>query len=149
MKTKVLKQFLVGSLAGLFISICITVVYSFIYGEGNYLVATPSLITARGSELSAFIFQSVLSMLLGSIFAISDNIFKNDNLSLTSQTVMHFAVSLISLTTISTLNHWFPVNIINIIANTVLCVFIYIIIWFAHYMYYKKQVEVINSKLSK
>ncbi len=148
MKTKVLRQFFIGTLIGLFISICINLVFSFIYGNGDFLVATPSLVLAKGNEINAFIFQNILSMLLGGIFGVTNNVYENDNLSLTAQTIIHFAITFTTVTTVATLNHWFPFNILNFIAYTLQWIAIYFIIWFAHYMYYKKQVKDINKKLS-
>lgn len=149
MKTKLLKLFLTGALVGLFISICISVAYSISYGGGEYLVATPSLIESRGSELNAFVFQSITSMILGGVMTIIGLIYENDKWGLTKQTMLHLLGTIITVTTIATLNKWVVFNVKSLVVYTLIWMKMYFVIWLANYIYYAITIKKINEKIVK
>ncbi|WP_349409902.1 DUF3021 family protein [Pseudalkalibacillus sp. SCS-8] len=61
---------------------------------------------------------------------------------------VHFIVALMSFIGVGVWAKWFPADLSIIITSVIMFIFIFAIIWIAHYFYWKNQIKKMNEKLS-
>ena len=91
MKKELLFRCLGGALGGIVISYFIEIGVSIAIGDGNFYPCVPGLAERYGSEITAVIIQTLLSVLLGMGFAGASYIWDRDDWSLLKQTGIYFA----------------------------------------------------------
>ena len=90
MKKKMLLRGVLGIPLGISISYVISIITSFIYGNGKFFVCSPLLIEYAGYEINAVVLQTVLSALLGMIFAGGSVVWDMEQWSIAKQTGIYF-----------------------------------------------------------
>ncbi|MFV0519287.1 MAG: DUF3021 domain-containing protein [Lachnospirales bacterium] len=143
---KIFDSILIGALIGLFINFICMIITSRIYGTGEFLPATPSLIVSQGNELNAFIFQGVTSMIFGAICSVTSLIYSNEKLSTVFATLIHFSIIFISYTVMSKINYW-SLGGINY-ASIIFFLLIYVVLWILSYTYDYFLIKHMNKKLN-
>lgn len=148
MKKKILSRSLVGAPIGLTICTLITIIFSLIYGNGEYFPTPHELIAACGSELKAVLLQTVFGMIYGAVWGGASVIWEMENWSLMKMTLCHLAVCSIASFPIAWILQWMPHSLLG--AGIFFGIFfaIYAAIWCFQYAVSKRQIEQINSKLN-
>lgn len=147
MKKKVLARSLLGAPQGVAISVAITIIISFVVGDGNYYAVVPQLAADCGSELNAVLLQTVFSLLYGATWGGASAIWENESWSLLRQTATHLAVCSVASLPIAYLLRWMDRSVSGIIAYFGLFFGIYLIVWLVLYFSVKRRVEQLNKKV--
>lgn len=148
MKKQVILRGLIGIPIGICISYFITIIISLIFAHGYYSPAAPSLTQQLGSEISAVIFQTVLSGILGAVFAASSVIWETD-WNIAKQTGIYFLITSITMLPIAYLTHWMEHSITGFLIYFGIFVLFYLIIWIVQYLIWKNKIKQINDKVTK
>lgn len=149
MKKKILVRSLVGAPVGLTICTVITIIFSLIYGNGEYYPVTHELKTMCRSEIQAVILQTVLGMVYGAMWGGASVIWEIENWSLLKMTLSHFVICSTASFPIAYCLQWMPHTLLGTFRFFGMFFAIYAIIWFSGYYAMKKQVEQMNNKLKE
>ncbi len=149
MKKKILFRILLGAPIGVTISLIITIIISICLGKGEYYSAAPELIDWCGNEITAVIVQMICSMFIGAVYSGASVIWEIENWSLTKQTLIHFAVFVISFAPISFVLYWMPHNIFGALSYATSFILMYIFIWVSMYFSIKSKINKMNSQLKE
>lgn len=149
MKKQLVFRALIGFPIGVFISNLISLIISYIFGNGYYITCAPEVITRFGSEIMAATVQFLLSGVVGAVYAAASIIWNVDSWSLFRTTVTHFFIIAITFLPISILMGWCALNLQGILSYLGLFAFIYFCIWISQYFAYKKKIQKINQALKK
>lgn len=147
MKKKVISRALLGFPVGILIGYVITILISLLFAKGYYSPCVPELVEAMGNEIHAVILQAVLSGLLGSAFSASSIIWEIENWSIAKQTGIYFVVTALVMMPVAYALNWMEHSFTGFVKYFGIFIIIFIIIWFIQYMFWKKKIEQINSKL--
>ncbi|MGB4984270.1 MAG: DUF3021 domain-containing protein [Erysipelotrichaceae bacterium] len=147
MKKEIFKRALLGFPLGIAIGYVISIISSLIFANGYYSACVPMLIEKMGSEINAVILQTVLSGLLGSVFAGSSIIWELDEWSIIKQTVIYFMIISITMIPIAYITNWMEHSIEGFLIYFLVFVVIFSIIWLTQYLIWKANITKINSKL--
>lgn len=147
MKRKVILRGLIGAPLGLSISFITAIIISAIAGDGKFYPVVPKLVTDFDSELSAVIFQSVISIIYGAVWGGASTIWETESWSLLKQTVIHLIICSLVTLPIAYCTHWMEHNILGIVKYFSIFFGIYFLIWIFQYIPTKKQLRLINEKL--
>jgi hypothetical protein len=133
---------LIGIPVGVFINVTIMLIISLSLGKTvNY----ESAIT--DSPLSSFLFNYIISMIVGFTFAFGSAIFEVDKWSITKQTFLHFILTTCVFIPSAIIGGWTQPDIVSILIYIVVFVILYVLIWLIQYYYWKKRIKKINEKL--
>ncbi len=149
MKKKILFRSLLGAPVGATISLIITVVISLSSGGGEYVPAAQGLTDLCGGEIAAVAVQLVCSMLIGAIYGGASVIWEIEKWSLTKQTLLHFAVFVISFAPISYLLYWMPHNLYGALGYAAVFLIMYLLIWMSIYFPIKAKIKKMNKQLKE
>ena len=149
MTKKLLIRGAFGFPMGVFIGVTITIIISWILGQGTYLPIVPGFNEAVGSQLGAVTLQYLLTGLVGLGCALSSVIFEMESWSILKQTVLHFLAISLSLLPISYVCRWMDHSVQGFLIYFGLFAGIYLIIWLIRYFIYRKKVDRINDHLKK
>jgi hypothetical protein len=141
---KQIKKIISGAFIGVGIGFTINLIYSHAYGY--YVSGVPSFIQQFDTELYAITLQTIIFMVLGVIQSYSSDIMKNEEKSLTYNTITHFIVIMSPLLVVAYVLHWSR-NLIGILSIGILISLVYGIIWIAMYLGIKAQINKINSNI--
>lgn len=154
MNTKTLKQQLIslglfGFPLGVTIGYVITILVSLGVGDGRYYAVNEPLIAFAGGELNAVMLQALLGGILGMGYAMASVVWDIDSWSLARKTAVYLVIGCVLLFPISYIAHWMPRNVVGVLVYVGIFVVIFVVVWLAQYMIYKRQVNEMNSKLSR
>lgn len=99
-----------GAPIGLTICTMITIVFSLIYGDGEYLAVSHDLAAQCGSEIEAVILQTAFGMLYGAIWGGASVIWEMENWSLMKMTITHLVICSVISFPIAYFMQWMPHN---------------------------------------
>lgn len=147
MMKKTVQRSLLGFPLGVFIAYTITVAISFFQKDGSYLPVVPSLTVSMGGELNAVVLQYILSGILGVGFAAGSVIWENEDWSILKRTVTHWVVTSVVMFPIAYISRWMEHTIAGIVSYILIFMAIYVVIWLAQYIAWRRKVQEINQKL--
>lgn len=149
MKKQLLARGIIGALAGLAIGQMVMIVISLCVGDGMVLPVPPQLALQAGSELAAYILQTLAVMLYGGCWAAASCIWQVERWSLLRQTVLHFALSSLSALPIAWLLCWFPHTWAGCAAYFLYFLLLYACIWAGNYLSVRARVRAMNKRLAR
>ncbi len=149
MKKKILVRSLMGAPIGLTICTVITIIFSLIYGNGEYYPVTHELTAMCRSEIQAVILQTVLGMVYGAMWGGASAIWEIENWSLLKMTLSHLAICSTASFPIAYCLQWMPHTLLGAFMFFGMFFAIYAVIWFFGYYAMKKQVKQMNNKLKE
>ena len=109
----------------------------------------PLLALQMGSELTAYILQTLAVMLYGCCWAAASCIWQVERWSLMKQTLIHFAVSSLSALPIAWLLCWFPHTWAGCAAYFLYFLLLYACIWAGNYLSVRARVRAMNKRLPR
>lgn len=134
---------LIGAMAGMCIGQIITLIISTGIGDGSFLPAMPQLVARCGSEWNAVFLQTVLTALLGIVFAEAAILFLYEHWSFLKQCVVHFFITAVFYVPF-TLLCWMPVSLFNALLMLGTLLFTYAVNWLIQYHISCRAVKAIN-----
>lgn len=149
MKKEVVVRCLIGAPIGIAISTIITIIISFVIGDGTFYAVVPELIDDCGNEINAVLLQTVFSLLYGAAWAGASVIWKIENWSILRQTLTHLLIVSLATFPIAYFLRWMNHSVSGILLYFGIFVVIYAIIWFSQYSSIKKRVEQFNAKVKE
>lgn len=149
MKKKIIIRCLLGAPIGLAISTLITIIFSLLYGDGNYYPVVPELISDCGNEINAVLLQAVCSFIYGAAFAGASAIWELEDWSILRQTVTHLVICSAGTFPIAYFMRWMPHNTPGFLLYFGIFFGIYAFIWLSKYTATKKRIEQMNAKLKE
>ena len=136
-----------GALGGIVISYFIEIGVSIAIGDGNFYPCVPGLAERYGSEITAVIIQTLLSVLLGMGFAGASYIWDRDDWSLLKQTGIYFAVVTILMMTISYVCEWMEHSVKGFVSYFAIFLAIFVAVWIIRYSFWKLRIAKIKGKI--
>lgn len=122
---------------------------SLIEGEGQYYPVVPALVTEAGTEMMAVLWQYLLAGLSGMGAAAASVVWEADDWSILKQTVVHFLILSLSFLPVAYFCHWMTHTVTGVATYFLIFIAAYVVIWFALYTYWKKNVRSINDRLDE
>jgi hypothetical protein len=124
------------------------IIISLSMGGGRLYPAPPQLVALCKSEIAAVILQTILTGLIGVVFAAGSVVFEIEKWSIIKQCLVHFAI---------TTSFWLPISYYFWTSHTTISVIsccasflgTYIIIWLIQYFVWRNNVKKINEKLGE
>jgi len=147
MKKKILFRSLFGAPVGVTISLIITIIISLCIGGGEYLPAPQDLIAWCGNEITAVIVQIICSMLIGAVSSGASVIWEIEKWSITKQTLIHFAVFVVTFIPLSYVLNWMPHNLYGALCYAAMFIGLYVLIWVSIYFPIKAKIKKMNRQL--
>ncbi|MBD7983811.1 DUF3021 domain-containing protein [Sporosarcina sp. Sa2YVA2] len=134
-----MKTFLIRSILGIFFGSFLTLVVLFavIFIGGNETL-----------DSSILVKNAIGQVFCGWFFTVTPLLFENEKLTLPIQTLLHFLCVSVLYFIIAFVLGWIPFTTVGFIGTLGLFVVVYAIIWFAFYMYFRKQAEKLNEDLN-
>ncbi len=149
MKKKILLRSLMGAPIGVTISLIITIIISLCSGNGEYYCAVQEFIDLCGNETTAVIVQMICSMFIGAVYSGASVIWEIEKWSFTKQTLLHFAIFIVSFVPISYLLSWMPHNLNGALCYVAAFTGMYTLIWVSVYFSMKSKIKKMNSRLQE
>lgn len=147
MKKEIIKRGLHGIPLGIAISYVISIVMSFIVGEGQFYTVALPLINRFGSEVNAVVIQTIFSAIVGSTFSMASVIWEMDDWSIAKQTGIYFGMTSLIFLPISYLMHWMERSIIGFAIYFAVFLTIFLITWVVQYLFWRNRINQINERL--
>ncbi len=147
LKKQALKRFIYYFPVGILVGHIISIIISFIYGNGYYLTCSPQFINKIGNEINALILQTILCGIIGSSFASLSIIFEIEKWSLLKQTIIYFISTSIIMMFIAYNLYWVEHNINSILIYFFTFAMFFIIFWIIQYLIFKNNINKINKKI--
>lgn len=147
MKKKIIQRVLIGLPAGIAISYLITIGVSLTLATGSYYPCVPRLTERFGNEITAVVVQTLLSAILGAGFAVSSLIWERDDWSILKQTGIYFAVVTPLMMLVAYVCEWMEHSVKGVISYFAIFLVIFVIVWLAQYLSWKKQIGKIDDRL--
>lgn len=149
MKKKILLRGLLGLPLGICLGYIITIMISLIWGKGTYSPCVPSLVITMGSEIGAVLLQSILSGLLGAVFAMSSLIWEIESWSIVRQTGTYFAITALTMMPIAYLTNWMEHTIVGFLLYFGIFAAIFVFMWVVQYFIWKGKIRQMNEKIGR
>ena len=147
MKRKVVLRGLLGFPQGVALGYAITLLLSLGWGNGEYLACTLDLANRMGSEIGAVLFQAILSGLIGSAFAASSVIWEMKDWSIIKQTGAYFLITASVMLPVAYFAGWMERSITGFLCYLGVFAIIFLAVWFIQYVFWKKKIRQMNSKI--
>ena len=147
MKKKMILRGVGGFPQGVALGYFITILVSFIWGNGYYAPCMPGLVSMMGSEINAVILQALLCGLVGSGFAAASVIWEMEHWSIVKQTGIYFSIVSIIMMPIAYLAHWMEHSMIGFFIYFGIFVLLFLIIWIVQFIAGMRNVRKMNENL--
>lgn len=149
MKKQIIKRGIFGFPVGIAIGFVITLIISACVGDGTFYPVTPELIDTMGSEMNAVILQTVLCGIMGVGFAMASVIWELDSWSLAKQSGVYFLIVCFIMLPIAYIANWMEHSIGGFLSYAGIFVGIFVIVWLAQYLSWKRKIKKINALVNK
>jgi len=149
MKKTVVLRSLLGAPLGLALGYLISIVISLILGEGEFSPTAPALVVAMGGELKAVVFQAVITMVYGMVWAGTSVIWEMENWSILRQTVTHLLITSLATLPIAYYLHWMDHSVRGVLVYFGIFFLIYLLIWLSQYSAMKKRIQQFNDRVKE
>lgn len=120
-----------------------------IIGDGSFYPVNPALLNKMGSELNAVLFQTVISGIMGTGFAMASMIWEIDSWSIAKQTGVYFAIASVLMFPLSYIANWMPHSLAGILSYVAIFVAMFIVIWLLQYFIVKRNIKDLNERVSE
>lgn len=147
MKKGMVLRVLLGAMAGVFVSMFITVIISYTVGDGSFYPVVPELSKDFGNELNAVTVQMILSLLYGAVWGVASVIWENRTWSLLKQTLVNFSLTTVATIIVAFTLRWMDRTIGGFLMYIAIFVIVYFAIWTSMYFVNKKKFKEINKKI--
>lgn len=149
LKKQLFLRGLLGFPIGISIGYVFTIIFSIIYGDGNYYPCVPLLAKITGNQISAVIIQTIFCGLIGSSFSATSIVWENEKWSIAKQTGVYFIINSFILLPIAYFLHWMEHSILGFISYLLIFTVIFILIWSFEYFIWKIRIKKINQRIKK
>ncbi len=148
---KIFSRIAIGAIVGVGIGFIISIIFSAIKGNGDFLATTPEFLSKFDKEVDAVIVSTILYALIGIISSLSSMIYdvKNEKGNLFLKTIIHFIIIIVTLMIIGSYLTWYEFSALSIMIFILLAVAIYFIIWTVIYFIKKDEIRRINQKIKR
>lgn len=144
----VMQRGTLGIPIGITIGTVISILVSFIWGQGSYSPCEPELVRTMGNEINAVILQTILCGLLGAAFGASSVIWGIDHWSLTKQTGIYFLIVTAAMFPMAYFMYWMEHSVKGFLSYAGIFVGLFILIWVFQYLIARNAVAKMNAKLN-
>ena len=144
MKRMVWIRCLLGAGLGISISTVIAIVVSAMLGDGNYYAVHPQLIQDAGSELTAVVLQTVVSVLYGAAWGGASVIWEREDWGLTRQTLTHLVICSLATFPVAYLVRWMDRNVMGVVSYFAIFLAVYAGVWVFQFSRMKRRIACIN-----
>ena len=144
---KIFKKMINASCSGIAIGVILSVIFSSIFGQGEYTPSTPTFMELFTTPVRAMLSSIILWALMGNVFYFSKLIFTQERWSLLKMSLLHYLVTLICFFPLAYLAGWFPHNILWIAGFFFFFTGIYLIIYLGNYLSTWLEIKKINRKI--
>lgn len=148
MKRKLMNCCLFGAPAGLTLQVMITVLLSYLRGDGMYNTASYHLLQVYGNELNAVTAQYASAMVIGMIWSAASLIYQETDWNLLMQSAVHFLVCVVPSLAIAFIMHWMTPTLDGFLGYLGIFLTIYLANWLARYLSVKKRIAQMNARLN-
>jgi hypothetical protein len=148
MKKKTILRGLLGFPLGIALGHVITIIIS-LFGDGTFYPTVPTLTAEFEHEISAVIFQTLLTGTLGAATAAASVIWEMERWSIAKQTGIHFLVLSIALLPIAYFSHWMDRSVAGFILYFAVFVAIFIFVWLVNYAVWWRKIKRIDRKVKE
>ena len=148
MRRKILNCCLFGAPAGLTLQVMLTVLLSYLRGDGAYNRVSYYLLQIYGNELNAMTAQYLSAMVIGMIWSTASLIYRETDWSLLKQMVIHFLVCVTPSLVIAYIMRWMIPTLDGFLGHLGWFLAIYLAIWAVQYNRVKKRIVQMNAKLN-
>ncbi len=146
MKKIIIRRGFLGFPIGIAIGFTVALIISaFVIDDGLFHVASPEIIERMGNELNAVIFQTILSGIVGTGFAMASVIWEIDSWSLAKQSGVYFAIACAVMLPIAYFANWMPHSTAGVLQYVGIFVAIFIIVWLIQYFVWKSKIKKMNE----
>lgn len=149
MKKKLILLGLLGFPVGITLGLAITLLISWIIGDGIYYPVVPDFARAMGGELRAMTLQTLLCGLMGSGFAMASLIWKVEYWSLARQTGLYFAAVCGLMLPIAYVSNWMEHSVGGVLSYCGIFLGVFAIVWVSQYLVWRGRIRRINDKIRK
>lgn len=151
---RIMKPLMNDFCTGVVIGTVISVIFSSIFGQGQYSPVSPvslmgRIYEAHLSEPLIMLIAAVIWGMIGVLFGLASMIYDASDWSLLKKTVLHIVICYIGFLPLAILAGWFPLTLADILFFTGIFIFVYAIIWTVNYFKNKALVDMINKKLNQ
>lgn len=147
MRKKIVCRCLIGAPIGVTIGMLITVLISYIYGDGMYYPVAPALIEMSGNEINAVSLQMICMLFYGAVWGGVSVIWEKDEWSILRQTLTHLLITSAGTFPFAWLMHWMEHSIVGALGYFGIYFVIYFVIWISQYMAIRKKLKQINQRI--
>lgn len=149
-----MKRLLEGLKTGCFIGVIMSLLFSGIFGKGEYYPMYPGSFMGEiyYEHLTSFqvtLTAAIIWGLIGLTLQYAMMIFTHTDLSLAAATVLHFFIMTISMFILAILAGWFPLKILGLTIYIVTFIVVYVIIWNITRRKHQQMVSGINDRLQQ
>lgn len=113
MRSKIIRNVILGVLTGVFILYIGSVIVAFVAGNNQYYGAKEELVVFLGSVPMAMAFQILTTGILGGLIGGISTIFQYEKFSILKSTIIHFLVVGSSVYFVSYINYWIKHDLIG------------------------------------
>ncbi len=149
MKQNIWIRSFVGALLGVGITNGIAIVISLILGDGTYYAVMPQLVQDFGSELTAVVVQTGVSLLYGAAWGGASLIWEREDWSITRQTVTHLVICSLATFPVAYLMRWMGRDVMGVLSYFGIFLLAYGTVWLCQYFITKKRIEKINLRMQQ
>lgn len=96
-----------------------------------------------------YLISYIVSLVIGAVFAGSSVIWEVEKLSLRTQTVLHFCITLTTHLSCALIANWIPFKLTAVLLYAGIYISIYIVVYLITYFVQKKRVQELNQVLEK
>ena len=144
---KIVSRVLYSFPIGFSCSVGISLLLTFIFGEGKYYPFASPLVLFTGSEVKAMLMQTMLSGILGSVFGGMSFIWEIERWSILKQTAVYFLSVSIPMMGISYLLYWMEHSLSGFLFYFLIFVMVFIVVWLFNLAGYWFKVRRMNRDL--
>lgn len=148
MKRKILNCCIFGALFGLALQVLVTVLLSYLRGDGTYNRVSYHLLQIYGNELNAVTAQYLSAMVIGMIWSAASLIYRETDWSLLKQMVIHFLLCVTPSLMIAYIMGWMTPTLDGFLGHLGWFLVIYLVVWTAQYNRVKKRIAQMNALLA-
>ena len=115
----------------------------------TFIALTIVNFTGTDATISEIWLYMLFSFILGIYFGLSSFIFIDNGMSMLTQTVIHYCMSVVVYFIIALFGGWVPFTFVAILVTTLIFTGVYSLFWTAYYLYYKRLEANLNASLQR
>ena len=130
-----------------FVLLVISLIMSYIFADGDFSLANPSLMESSKSVFAANFLSICLSGFLGMVFGFASVVWEEEKLSILARTILHFLLTATTMIFVGYKLYWFQKSFLSLAIFLAIYFLIYLGIWFIEYAIYKRDISRLNAKI--